>query len=162
MDEWGGESVTDTGPMLIARLEASEKHFTPSIKSTGTKCQRPISSLSWLNGRCCVTCRFAGGVTDALYNPRVGEFYTAAGLRVKFFRMIFVVCVGWKPYWMLNAGFVFNVFGWFGWFGCDLGWNFYFDLLPCHDSMTLFSYIFSISSPERKCKVRHARCFFKR
>lgn len=30
--------------------------------------------------------RFAGGVTDALYNPRVGEFYTAAGLRVKIFQ----------------------------------------------------------------------------
>lgn len=41
---------------------------------------------------------------------------------------------GWKPCGMLNAGYVFNVFGciWI------LDETFNFDLVPCHDSMTLF------------------------
>lgn len=44
--------------------------------------------------------RFAGGVTDALYNPRVGEFYTAAGLRVKILQDDFCcLCGGMETIW---------------------------------------------------------------
>ena len=132
------------------------------------------NNLTQLIEWCCLivpcvwkTCRFEGGVTDALYNPRVGEFYTAAGLRVKILQDDFCCLCGDGNHigcWKLAMYLMYlDVFGWFGSWMKLLFWL--VSMPPLYDFSFVYfcSWLLSLrttSTVETLCLSRHACCFF--